>query len=105
MSALPPKADICSATRNVRFVPIADIALFDQLVGADQYRWWNRKTKRLGGLLVDRKIEIDRLFYRKRWRRCALDEFVDVNCGAPVDDVQVRSIRDESARFCKVSID
>jgi hypothetical protein len=25
MSALPPKADICSATRHVRFVPIADI--------------------------------------------------------------------------------
>src|SRR4030095_8527875 len=25
MSALPPKADICGATRDVRFVPIADI--------------------------------------------------------------------------------
>jgi hypothetical protein len=23
-SALPPKADMCSATRDVRFVPIAD---------------------------------------------------------------------------------
>ncbi len=27
MSALPPKADMCSAIRNVRFVPIADISL------------------------------------------------------------------------------
>ena len=27
MSALPPKADMCSATQNVRFVPIADITL------------------------------------------------------------------------------
>ncbi len=27
MSALPPKADMCGATRYVRFVPIADIAL------------------------------------------------------------------------------
>jgi hypothetical protein len=26
MSALPPKADICSAQAHVRFVPIADIA-------------------------------------------------------------------------------
>jgi hypothetical protein len=26
MSALPPKADMCCATRNVRFVPMADIA-------------------------------------------------------------------------------
>jgi hypothetical protein len=34
MSALPPIADMCSATRYVRFVPIADIAaLFDHLVG------------------------------------------------------------------------
>ena len=28
MSALPPKADMCSATRYVRFVPIADISAF-----------------------------------------------------------------------------
>jgi hypothetical protein len=27
MSALPPKADICSAVADVRFVPKADIAL------------------------------------------------------------------------------
>ena len=34
MSALTPKADMCSATRDVRFVPIADIRdLFDHLVG------------------------------------------------------------------------
>ena len=35
MSALPPKADMCSATSDVRFVPIADIArsLFDDLIG------------------------------------------------------------------------
>ena len=26
MSALPPKADMCAATRDVRFVPKADIA-------------------------------------------------------------------------------
>jgi hypothetical protein len=27
MSALTPKADMCGATRNVRFGPVADIAL------------------------------------------------------------------------------
>ena len=27
MSALPPKADMCSATQHVRFVPKADISL------------------------------------------------------------------------------
>jgi hypothetical protein len=36
MSALPPKADMCSATRDVRFGPKADIrTLFDQLVSAN----------------------------------------------------------------------
>ena len=30
ISALPPKADMCSATRDVRYVPIADIPLLSQ---------------------------------------------------------------------------
>ena len=34
MSALHPKADMCSATRYVRFVPIADIPLTWVHVGA-----------------------------------------------------------------------
>ena len=34
MSALPPKADIGTQSRNVRFVPKADIALLiDHLIG------------------------------------------------------------------------
>jgi hypothetical protein len=32
MSALPPKADMCSATRDVRFGPIADMACGGQLL-------------------------------------------------------------------------
>ena len=44
MSALPPKVDIGTKPRNVRFVPKADIcgaannALFDHLVGAAEQR-------------------------------------------------------------------
>jgi hypothetical protein len=35
MSALPPKADMCGANRDVRFGPKADIAVsLDHLVGA-----------------------------------------------------------------------
>ena len=33
MSALPPKADMCSATRYVRFVPIADIVRLSHYAG------------------------------------------------------------------------
>ena len=33
MCALPPKADMCSAQADVRYVPIADIpSLFDHLI-------------------------------------------------------------------------
>ena len=38
ISALPPKADMCSALGYVRFVPIADIRLFDDHVGTGQQR-------------------------------------------------------------------
>jgi|SoiMetStandDraft_5_1073268.scaffolds.fasta_scaffold02716_4 hypothetical protein len=34
MSALPPKADMCSATSDVRFGPIADIRLFNDRIDA-----------------------------------------------------------------------
>ena len=33
MSALTPKADMCSAQADVRFVPKADMALLDEPVG------------------------------------------------------------------------
>src|SRR5262249_54642016 len=36
MSALPPKADMCSAPSDVRFGPKADIALLDHLIGTSK---------------------------------------------------------------------
>ena len=61
MSALPPKADMCSALADVRYVPIADIGrLFDHFVGASEQRWWYCKAERLGGLEVDDQLELSR---------------------------------------------
>jgi hypothetical protein len=34
MSALPAKADMCSATKDVRFVPIADISLHHSITAS-----------------------------------------------------------------------
>ena len=51
MSALPPKADMCAATRHVRFVPKADIGtLFDHLVRTRLHRRRHVKAERLGRL-------------------------------------------------------
>ena len=68
MSALPPKADICSAITNVRFVPIADTcsatkaSLFDHLVGAGEQRPRDGEAKRLGRVQVDHQLERRGLF-------------------------------------------
>ena len=51
MSALPPIADMCSATRYVRFVPKADIGtLFDHLVRTRLHRRRHVEAERLGRL-------------------------------------------------------
>ena len=49
MSALPPKADMCGATRDVRFVPIADmcgalvhVCSRPEAVGNIAQRWWTK---------------------------------------------------------------
>ena len=59
MSASPPKANMCSATRDVRFGPIADsctaaksiVMLFDRLVGRGRAAHRDSGAARLiGGL-------------------------------------------------------
>ena len=57
MSALPPKADICSAARDVRFGPKAGIAnLFDHLVRTSDERGRHGETKRLRSLEIDDQL-------------------------------------------------
>ncbi len=51
MSALPPRADMCGAIRNVCFGPKADIVgLFDDLIGGDDEALGDREAERLGRL-------------------------------------------------------
>ena len=63
MSALPPKADIGTQPRNVRFVPDSDILLCNQnslleyFVGGGEQRRWDGQTKRLCSLEVNEKTE------------------------------------------------
>ena len=75
MSALPPKADMCSALVNVRFVPIADIRAtsFDHLVGAADKRVGDVEAERLGGLEVDDQLDLRGLLDRQIGRLLALE--------------------------------
>ena len=58
MSALLPKADMCSARGHVCFGPIADIALlFDHLVGAADHRLWDIQPERLCRLQIDGHLD------------------------------------------------
>ena len=48
-------ADMCSTTRHVRFVPIADIRrrLFDHIVSGQKNAVWYGDAKRFRGLEID----------------------------------------------------
>ena len=64
MSALPPKADIGTQPRDVRFVPKADSCtaanwrLFDHLIGAAKQRKRYAQTEVLGSFQVDNKLDL-----------------------------------------------
>jgi hypothetical protein len=72
MSALPPKADICSALAHVCFGPIADICSLDDDVHALQKPVWNTQAYGFRSLEVDGQLEFCRLFYRQVFRLLAL---------------------------------
>src|SRR5262245_36313529 len=98
MSALPPKADMCSATRDVRYGPKADIGyLFDHFVGAGEQRWRHGETKRLGGLKIDHQFVLGRCLHRKIGGLLALENAIDVAGCAPELVGEIRPIGDQTA--------
>jgi hypothetical protein len=56
MSALPPKADMCGATKDVRFVPIKDIG---RLRAVRQQRGYARQNNPDLGELARLRIDLD----------------------------------------------
>src|SRR5215472_18522485 len=89
MSALPPKADIGTQSRNVRFVPKADICsaakerLFDHFVGDGEHAWRNGETECLRGFQVDHQIELSRLHHRQIGGLLALENPSGKNSSLP----------------------
>ena len=59
MSALPPKADMCGATRDVCFGPKADIAiLLNQLIGNGEHARRNSQPEPFSGLGIDHQTKL-----------------------------------------------
>src|SRR5262245_45360984 len=83
MSALPPKADMCGATRDVRFGPKADISQisFDNLVGSLLEMQRHVEVKPLCRLHVDDQLEFGWILdWQIGWLGDALQDAVDVSC-------------------------
>src|SRR5262249_51851771 len=79
MSALPPKADMCSAQAHVRFGPKADIApLFDNLVGSGQQYFRDCDAEYFCGLEIYDHFEFSRLLDWYLRRLLAPENLVDV---------------------------
>src|SRR5262249_23560456 len=77
MSALPPKADMCGATRDVCYGPIAHICSFNCFISAQEKRLGDGQAERLGGCQIDDEFKLDRLPDRKVSRLRSLENLVD----------------------------
>src|SRR5215831_7140117 len=98
MCALPPKADMCGATRDVRFGPIADIiALFDQLVGAVEHWRGHINSNGFGGPEVDHQLIFVQSLHWQVTRLLAFEYAIDVTRrSAPLFEL-IDPVRDQSA--------
>jgi len=100
MSALPPKADMCGATMDVRFGPKADNTyLFDHLVGSGDERGRHGETKRLRSLEIDDQLQLGREFHRQITRFGSFQDFVHIGGGAMKVLSEIDAIADETARI------
>src|SRR5512138_3484677 len=108
-SASPSKADMCGATRDVRFGPIAAnwtnlvCRLVDYLVGTREQRRWNCETKGFCGLEIDDQIKFG---WQLNGQTSGLSAFEDLSGVGSSPAMRVRSARavtDHAARDYKLA--
>src|SRR5258706_4015260 len=71
-------------------------SLLDHLIRPQQQRRRDREAERLGGLQVDDQLELRGLLYGQIAGLGALEDFIDVACGAPVESGTVVAIGHET---------
>ena len=82
---------------HVRFVPIADIRLFDHLISARQQRRRHGEAERLGGLQVDDHLVLCRRLHRHVGRVLTFEDAVDVAGRLPILVDAINPIGDQAA--------
>src|SRR5262249_5222299 len=79
MSALPPKAGICGAKRNVRYGPEANMRR--HLVGRGQQLRVKLQAERFGHLEVDHELKLDGRDHREIAWLFALEDSPSIEAG------------------------
>ena len=74
------KADMCSATRYVRFVPIADISQAYSITSSARASSCSRQreAKRFGGFEIDDQFILGRCLHRHVGRLFALEDAINI---------------------------
>src|SRR6476660_10014178 len=83
---------MCSANNDVRFEPIADIRLFDHLIGTGEQRGRHFEAKRLRGFEIDHQLEFGWLLDRQVGRLGALENFSGVLASLAICSANVGSV-------------
>jgi hypothetical protein len=98
MSALPPKADMCGATRDVRFGPIADIPRMslNHNVCSREQRRRDCEPKRFGSFQIHDQFIFCRSLHRKVGWPLTLEDPIDIAGRAPELVGEIRPIRDQA---------
>src|SRR5262249_61926935 len=95
MSALPPKADICSA---------ANSSLFDHLVGAGEYCRRYCEAQRLSGFKIDHQIVLVRGLHRQIAGFLPFEDAIHVTSGEAVLVNPISSVSDQAASGREVAL-
>src|SRR6476646_4962615 len=101
MSALPTKADMCTALAHVRFRPKADITLFDHLIRTSMKGSGDIDFQCRCGLEVNHQFKSSGLHDWKFSGGSTLKNFPGINACLPIGIWNVGTVAHQTARYSK----